>query len=167
MRSAVLVLTLAAAAVSAPTWIAAQSPPPHAPVPAPSPFRIAVAPAAFTGLARTTVSATDEAGQTHTYSGYALHDLLVRAGAPAGKALRGEAMASYVIATAQDDYRVVFTLADCDPSFTDRVIIIADARDGKPLDAHDGPYQIVVPSDKRPARWLRMLVSIELRNAPR
>jgi hypothetical protein len=35
--------------------------------------------------------------------------------------------------------------------------------DGKPLDAHSGPFKLVVSEDKRPARSVRNLVSIELK----
>jgi len=42
------------------------------------------------------------------------------------------------------------------------VIILADHRDGKPLDAHEGPLRIVVPGDKRGARWIRGVTSLEV-----
>lgn len=43
--------------------------------------------------------------------------------------------------------------------------ILADTRDGKPLDAHEGPYRIIVPGEKRPGRWVRQVQRIELRFA--
>ena len=36
---------------------------------------------------------------------------------------------------------------------------------GKPLDAKNGPFKLVVTEDKRPARSVHNLVSIELRTA--
>ena len=39
---------------------------------------------------------------------------------------------------------------------------MADKMNGKPLDAHNGPLMLVVSEDKRPARWVRNLVSIDL-----
>jgi hypothetical protein len=36
---------------------------------------------------------------------------------------------------------------------------------GKPLDAHSEPFKLVVTEDKRPARSVRNLVSLELKTA--
>lgn len=99
------------------------------------------------------------------YSGVRLADLLAKLGAPLGDALRGKALASYVIATGSDGYRSVVALGEIDPSFHPGEVIAADAMDGKPLDAHNGPFKLVVTEDKRPARSVRNLVSIELRSA--
>jgi hypothetical protein len=37
--------------------------------------------------------------------------------------------------------------------------------DGKPLDAKTGPFRLVVSEDKRPARSVHSLVSIEVKAA--
>ena len=42
--------------------------------------------------------------------------VLVRAGAPVGKNLRGNALATYVVAKAHDGYQVVYSLAELDPN---------------------------------------------------
>ena len=42
-------------------------------------------------------------------------------------------------------YRVVFALAEVDPAFAVRDIILADKRDGKPLDAKEGPRATIGP----------------------
>ena len=44
-------------------------------------------------------------------------------------------------------------------------VIVADTMNGQPLDAKSGPFKLVVTEDKRPARWVRNLVSIELKSA--
>jgi len=48
---------------------------------------------------------------------------------------------------------VVIALPELDPAFTDKQIVLALARDGKPLDAKEGPYRLVIPDEKRMARW--------------
>ena len=63
---------------------------------------------------------------------------------------------------AADEYRAIFALAELDPGFTDRVIILADTRDGEPLEKYKGPFQIVVPGEKRQARWVRMVKEIRV-----
>jgi hypothetical protein len=98
-----------------------------------------------------------------TYSGVRLSDLLIPLGAPLGKELRGIALASYVIASGSDGYEVLLALAEIDPEFHPGEVIVADTMNGKPLDAHGGPLKLVVTEDKRPARSVRNLVSIELK----
>jgi DMSO/TMAO reductase YedYZ molybdopterin-dependent catalytic subunit len=114
------------------------------------------------------VSATFHNSHTNadeTYSGVRLADLLAKMGAPLGDQLRGKALANYVVATGSDGYQAVLALGEIDPSFHPGEVLIADAMDGKPLDAHSGPFKLVVTEDKRPARSVRNLVSIELKPA--
>lgn len=94
------------------------------------------------------------------YEGVALEELLRRAGVPQGEKLRGAAMATYVIAEAEDGYRVTFSLAELDSGIVDSEILVADSMDGAPLPAKVGPFRLVAPHDKRPARWIRMLKSL-------
>ena len=71
-------------------------------------------------------------------------------------------MAVGVVARAPDGYQVLFSLAEFDQAFSDRVIILADRRDGKPLDKREGPLRIIVPGDKRHARWIRGVDTLEV-----
>jgi hypothetical protein len=98
-----------------------------------------------------------------TYSGVRLSDLLARIGAPLGNNLRGKTLANYVVATGSDGYKAVLALGEIDPAFHPGEVLVADALDGKPLDTHAGPFKLVVSEDKRPARSVRNLVSIELK----
>jgi DMSO/TMAO reductase YedYZ molybdopterin-dependent catalytic subunit len=98
--------------------------------------------------------------KTETYEGVLLEDLLHRAGALQGEQLRGLALSMYVVAEATDGYRVVFSLAELDSSISESDVLVADAMDDAPLPAPLGPFRLVAPHDKRPARWVRMLKSI-------
>jgi len=89
-----------------------------------------------------------------------LEEILRKAGVPNGEHLRGAAMATYVMAEATDGYRVVFSLAELDSGILDSGIIVADTLDGAPLSEKEGPFKIVAPHEKRPARWVRMLKSV-------
>jgi DMSO/TMAO reductase YedYZ molybdopterin-dependent catalytic subunit len=73
-------------------------------------------------------------------------------------------MATYVLAEGADGYSVTFSLAELDADFQDSEVIVADTLDGKPLDEKLGPLRLVAPHDKRPARWVRMLRSIQVVN---
>lgn len=97
-----------------------------------------------------------------TYSGVLIYDVLAQAGAPTGDKLRGKALSSYVLATAKDGYAVVYALPEFDPQFTDAQPLIATKADGQLLSDTQGPYRIVLPQDKKPARSLRMLQHIEV-----
>jgi len=101
-----------------------------------------------------------------SYEGVLLEELLRRAGVPQGEHLRGSSMASYVLATAEDGYRVVFFLAELDSGILESEVIVADTVDGAPLPAKQGPFRLVAPHEKRPARWVRMLKSITVVNVP-
>jgi hypothetical protein len=98
-----------------------------------------------------------------TYSGVRVADILAKFKAPLGSDLRGKAMANYVVATGSDGYQALLALAEVDPTFHPGEVIVADTMNGKPLDAHEGPLKLVVTEDKRPARCVRNLVSIELK----
>jgi hypothetical protein len=141
-----------------PAMVAQAGPPPS---PAPLvPFHIDINASTLAGLPRRTISATDEHGTTNSYSGVALHDLLVRQGVPTNMAVRGRAMMAYVVVGAADNYHVLFTLPELDPSYTDRVTLIAESRDGQPFTGSAGPYRLIVPGEKREARWVRQVTEV-------
>jgi hypothetical protein len=104
----------------------------------------------------------DQDGTQVEYEGVLLSEVLKKAGAPLGNQLRGDALASYVLASAHDGYRVVFTLAEADATFANEKILIADQRDGKPLFEYQGPFRLVCPGDKAGARSVRMLETLEI-----
>jgi hypothetical protein len=113
-------------------------------------------------LPRTEVDATDHRKNKNHYSGVALRVLLDKLGVPRGEAFRGEWMRAFLVVEANDEYRVIFALPELDPSFTDRVILLADTRDGKPLEKFSGPFRVIVPGEKKQARWIRMVKEIRL-----
>jgi DMSO/TMAO reductase YedYZ molybdopterin-dependent catalytic subunit len=122
---------------------------------------ITLNPGDIKALPRTTVTVHDE-GRTFNYEGVLVGELLKRAGAPVGSALRGDALATYVIVRAHDGYEVVFSLAELDPEITGSQIIVPDAVDGKPLADAEGPFRLVAPNDARGARSIRMVERIEV-----
>ena len=105
---------------------------------------------------------TTSNGMETVYEGVWLHEVLKKAGVPQGNELRGKALASYVLAEAQDGYQVVFSLGELDPAFIDNQILLADTANGKPLFGAQGRFRLVVPKDKPGARSIRMLTKIEV-----
>jgi DMSO/TMAO reductase YedYZ molybdopterin-dependent catalytic subunit len=96
------------------------------------------------------------------YEGVWLHEVLKRAGVPQGAELRGKALASYVLAEAQDGYQVVFSLGELDPAFIDNEILLADTANGKLLFGAQGRFRLVAPKDKPGGRSVRMLTRLEV-----
>jgi hypothetical protein len=120
----------------------------------------------FAALPHTEISAYDPHGEaTHKYSGVAMREILARAGAPLGDKLRGKALQLVVVAHSRDGYSIAFALAEFDPAFNDRSILLADTEDGKPLPGDASLFRIIIPGDKKAARWARMVTSIEIKSA--
>jgi len=117
-------------------------------------------------MPRTTVTVHNEHSKAdETYAGVRLADLLAKLSAPLGHDLRGAALSGYVVATGSDGYVAVIALAEVDTTFHSGEVIVADTMNGAALDEKSGPFKLVVTEDKRPARWVRNLVSLELKSA--
>jgi hypothetical protein len=119
--------------------------------------------AQIANLPHATVQAHDHAGDAQ-FDGVPLSTLLPAAGIALGDTLRGPRMAEVLLVSAADGYKVAFALAELDPAFATRQIILADKREDKPLDAKnkEGPFRIVAPGDQRPARWIRQVTELRI-----
>jgi hypothetical protein len=127
---------------------------------------LALSLADLAGLEHASAKVRSHDGAEHVYTGVPLSTILKRAGMPSGEDLRGSLLTRYVVVTAHDGYRVLFSLPELDPAFTDKQAILADRVDGKPLAGREGPLRIVVPEEKREARWIRMVEKIEILASP-
>ncbi len=96
-----------------------------------------------------------------TYSGVPLADLLSKAGVPLGESVRGKLFMTGIVAEGTDNYGVLYSLAEVDPSIHTGDVIVADLLDGKKLDK-DGAFKMVSTEDRRPARWVRNLTAISV-----
>jgi hypothetical protein len=105
---------------------------------------------------------TGAAGASATFEGVSLQTVLEKAGVEFGQALKGKRLASCLLVEAADGYRVVIALPELDPAFTDKQILLAFLKDGKPLDEKEGPYRIVIPDEKRMARWVRQVTTLKI-----
>lgn len=105
---------------------------------------------------------TESNGIVTTYEGVWVAEVLKRAGAPLGDALRGAALSTYVVAMASDGYQVVFSLGELDPGVSGGQFLLADHADGQAMFGEAGAFRLVVPTDKRGARSVRMLSSLQV-----
>ena len=105
-------------------------------------------------LPQQTVKTVDH-GNPVTFEGVLLSDVLAKVGLPTGEAFHSTAASYFLTVEAKDGYRAVFAWAELDPSFMDKPVYVVTKRDGKPLTDKDGPFELVVPGEKRAARWVR------------
>jgi DMSO/TMAO reductase YedYZ molybdopterin-dependent catalytic subunit len=120
---------------------------------------------AISRLPRQTIRVKGPDGTESAFEGVRIVELLQAAGAKFGEDLRGPALATYLVVEAADGYRAVFALPELDPTYTDQVILLADRRDGKALDANDGPLRVVVPGEKKHSRWVRQVILLKVGRA--
>jgi hypothetical protein len=98
------------------------------------------------------------------FEGVSLSDLLQSLGVGFGEQLRGKRAATVAVCEATDGYRIVVGLLEIDPATSETLVLVADSSGGKPLGDKEGPVRLVIPDEKRPIRWLRMLRTIRVVN---
>jgi DMSO/TMAO reductase YedYZ molybdopterin-dependent catalytic subunit len=69
-------------------------------------------------------------------------------------------LAFTVVVRCRDGYTVAFSLGELLPDVGAREALLALEKDGKPLAGEEGPAQIIVTQDQKPARWARGIRSI-------
>lgn len=102
---------------------------------------------------------TGHGSEQAAYTGALLWSVLERA-----EMLRGDPQARLrhtIMVTGRDGYVAVLALAEIDPEFEGKQVLLAYRRDGQPLDGH--ALRLVVPGDRRGGRSVRDVVRIDLR----
>jgi len=116
--------------------------------------------AALAALPHKTVTVIDAHSKANqSYSGVPLMELLTQLGVsdkPHGKFLR-----FYLVVEGSDGYKTVYSLAEVNPNAHEGTVIVADALDGKPLQAA-GPLELIATADKVGSRWVRNLVAVRV-----
>ena len=117
-------------------------------------------PATLASLPHKTITVFNEHAKINqTYTGVPLIDLLTRLGVPDKP--HGKDLRLYLVAEGSDGYKAVYSVAEVNPDVHDATVIVADALEGKPL-ADDGPLKLVATGEKRPARWVRNLLAVQV-----
>ena len=114
---------------------------------------------------RHSLRATDELGKESLFEGVLVAEILKSAGVKFGKELRGKRLADYLLVETADSYRVVFALPELDPTFKGAFVLLADSRDSGPLGETDGQLRLIIPFEKRYARWVRHLVALHVKRS--
>jgi hypothetical protein len=115
-------------------------------------------------LPQQTVKVTDH-GTPATFEGVLLTDVLAKVDLPLGEKFHSTGASYYMVVEAKDGYRATFAWAELDSTFMDKPVYVVTKRDGTPLTEKDGPFQLVVPGEKRSARWVRQVTALRIRQA--
>lgn len=107
-----------------------------------------------------------ERAETSIVSGPSLWDVIQSVGAVPTRASGRQRGVMYLRVTGADGQNAVIALVEIDPSFSNRSAILMARRNGKPLDAVEGPWRLVLPEDLRHARWIRGVVAISVESLP-
>ncbi len=103
----------------------------------------------------------DHEGEEASYTGAWLSDVLKLNELVRSIEKRAQ-VNSYVYVTAADGYTALIALPECDSSFRERPALLAWLKNAQPLNAHDGPFQIIVPDDRKHARDVRQVIRLEV-----
>lgn len=96
------------------------------------------------------------------YRAVALPKVLALAGFPSDAPVRGPLLAARLLVEAADGYKVVFSFPELDPRTGSTQVLVAFALDGEPLGDDIGPFRLLVPTDRRGARWVRQLTHLRM-----
>lgn len=115
---------------------------------------------------RVEMPARGEPERIEVWEGVPVIEILRAAGAPVDDRMGGRNSAAYVLVTAADGYRAVYALAELDPAYAlERSVMVGDTLDGGPLRESHGNLRIVNKGEGRFSRWVRQVVSLEVRIA--
>ena len=131
----------------------------------PNPRRLDAAELHKLPRAETRTTNPHDPGKEIVYSGTPLVEVLNAGGLllDSGTARIRETVTITVVVEGTDGCRAVFALADLDSALTDRIILLADSKDGQPLPPNEGSFRIIVPGEKRLARWVRQVRAVTVR----
>jgi hypothetical protein len=108
------------------------------------------------------VTASEHSSGPVNFEGVTLKSVLEKAGVGFGESMKGKRLSNCLLVEAADSYRAVIALPELDPAFTDKQTLLVFLRDGKPLGEKEGPYRIVIPDEKRMARWVRQVTTLKI-----
>lgn len=118
-------------------------------------------PADLASLPATTVEVTFQTGhgqESGSYTGVLLWTLMQRVSLADSQGNRPDLRHTLTV-TGRDGYAVAIAFGEIDPDFEGKSVIVANRRDGSPLDPANG-LRLIVPGDKHGGRDVRDVVRI-------
>jgi len=102
----------------------------------------------------------DRGPQSANYTGALLWTVLSNASPIDAPGKNAKLRHTYLV-TASDGYAVSLSEGEIDPDFEGKSVLLAYAKDGKPLDPADG-IRLIVPGDHKGGRAVRGVVKIDV-----
>ena len=123
---------------------------------------------ALPSLTQTVSYQSGRGPQTHTYTGPSLWSVLQAASPAFDAAVKNDSLAHYVVATATDGYKVVYSLGELDPGFGNRQALLAHSEViaglTRPLSS-DGIARTTMPGDVKGGRYVSAVASLDIARA--
>lgn len=118
-------------------------------------------------VTQTVTYSSGSGNQTRTYSGASLWAVIDAAGIKVDAAKKNDVLGKYVIASATDGYRALFSLGEIKPDFGGKASLVAyaETRAGVSgdLTAADAPFRITAPADVKGGRYVSMATQLDVR----
>jgi Oxidoreductase molybdopterin binding domain len=108
------------------------------------------------------VTVSEHGSPPVSFEDVTLKCVLEKAGVTFGESMKGKRVTNCLLIEAADGYRAVIALPELDPAFTAKQTMLAFLREGKPLSEKEGPYRILIPDEKRMARWVRQVTTLKI-----
>jgi hypothetical protein len=78
----------------------------------------------------------------------------------------GKGVPVCILATGKDGFQAVFSIGEIDPQLAGEKVIVADKLNGLPLPDRYKPFRVVSPQDKKHARSIYSLVTLNVIKLP-
>lgn len=95
------------------------------------------------------------------YTGPLVSDVLAKAGLTASPETQPLILHSAVVATATDNYYVLYSLSEMEPGFSNSKVIVAVMKAGLP-NTEGGLIQLINTDGAKPARWVHGLMNLNI-----
>jgi len=99
------------------------------------------------------------------YTGPLVSDVFALAGLALTHENEAAILHSYVVASATDNYRVVYSAAEMEPGFSNSKVIVAISKSSAP-NTEGGDIQLINTDGARPARWIHGLTTLTVTTLP-
>ncbi len=97
------------------------------------------------------------------FKGVSVFAILEAAGYDLDQPKRGAYLTQYVLLTARDAYRSVYSMGEFDPKSKREAPLLVWQQDGALLKAEEGFFRLVIPDNVHTSRWIRQVQSISVR----
>jgi molybdate transport system substrate-binding protein len=97
------------------------------------------------------------------FSGVPVFAILEAAGYELDQPKRGAYLTQFVLLTARDGYRTVYSMGEFDPKSKREAPLLVWQQDGAPLKAEEEFFRLVIPDNVHTSRWIRQVEKISVR----